>query len=135
MVRASDARFRAMFDCADIVSEGSARREGAMTVWYGTTSLALSWPAELSSRSQRPGPAYATGAARAFLVEVAGRDLHVRLRAVRVAYREASVRAPGSLGRASCELRIAAGEDGLRIDVDVQAPLTLPSQRALRPPP
>jgi hypothetical protein len=114
-LRASDARFRALFEAADAVSEGSVRHEPAGAVWYGTTSLALAWPATLD-----PG-------AREAVAAIAARDPHIRLRAVRMAYREAALRAPGSLGRAVCEIRVAAREDGLRIDVDVQAPLTLPS--------
>jgi len=115
-LRGSDARFRAMFDVADVVSEGAARGDGEQAVWYGTTSLILPWPDTLSVPAERT-----------FVAAVAARDPHVRLRAVRTAHREASLRAPGALGRAECELRVEAGDDGLRIDVDVQAPLTLPS--------
>ncbi len=118
-LRSSDARFRAMFEAADVVSEGAVRASDAAPVWYGTTSLILRWP--------EPSP----GRARDYLAAVAARDPHVRLRAVRIAHREASMRAPGPLGRAECEMRIASGDGGLRIDVDVQAPLTLPSRRGV----
>lgn len=114
-LRGSDARFRAMFEAADAVSEGLVKHEKGAPVWYGMTSLVLPWPGALSA------------SAREFIAAVASRDVHVRLRAIRTAFREASLRAPGSLGRAVCEVRIEAKEDGLRIDVDVQAPLTLPS--------
>jgi hypothetical protein len=114
-LRASDGRFRALFDAADAVSEGAVRHEAGGLVWYGTTSLLLPWPVGLQT------------SAREFVTAVAQRDLHVRLRAVRIAFREASTRAPGSLGRLSCELKVESREEGLRIDVDVQAPLTLPS--------
>ncbi len=119
-LHASDARFRAMFDAADAVSEGSAQAAGGpgeAAVWFGSTSLVLPWPAGVDSDG-----------ARAFLAALAGADPHVRLRAVRIAHREASHRAPGPLGRVECELRTAASAAGLRIDVDVQAPLTLPSR-------
>jgi hypothetical protein len=106
-VRASDARWREMFERADIVSEGSARREGQGRVWYGSTSLILS-----VEPSEAP-----------FLAAVAGRDVHVRIRALRAAYREARSRAPSTLGRFACEVRVAADTSGVRIDVDVQAPL------------
>jgi hypothetical protein len=115
-LRGSDARFRAMFEAADVVSEGSVRRDDAHAVWYGTTSLVLAWPSTLSRAPTRE-----------FVAALAARDPHVRLRAVRTAYREASLRAPGALGRVECEVRVGARDDGLRIDVDVQAPLTLPS--------
>ena len=47
----------------------------------------------------------------------------MRVRALRAAHREAASRAPGRLGRLSCEVRITADPRGVRIDVDVQAPL------------
>ncbi len=111
LVRATEARWREMFDRADVVSEGGARTEtGDVTtgrMWYGSTSLIL--PAE--------------AAEAAFYAAVAERDVHVRVRALRAAYREAASRAPGRLGRISCEVRIIADPRGVRIDVDVQAPL------------
>ena len=109
--RAEDPAWRDLFAAADAVSEGSARREAAGVVWYGSTSLILPLPA-----------AYGPGA-REFVAAVAERDPHVRLRALRVARREASSRAPGPLGRLVCELRFSTVAQGLRIDVDVQAPL------------
>jgi hypothetical protein len=113
---ASDGRFRAMFDAADVVNEGSVRGAGRLAEWFGTTSLILAWPASIEDPSSR-----------AFVAAVAERDPHVRLRAIRVARREASLRAPAPLGRVECEVRFGSNEAGLRIDVDVQAPLNLPS--------
>jgi hypothetical protein len=118
-VRGSDGRFRAMFANADAVSEGAVRLERALPIWYGTTSLILPWPAGLPASS------------RGFVTAVALRDPHVRLRAVRWAHQEACTRAPGPLGRAECDVRMSAEEGGLRIDVDVQAPLTLRSNLGL----
>jgi hypothetical protein len=107
VVRASVARWREMFDRADMVSEGGVRTEAEGRVWYGSTSLIL-----------------AAGAVEApFFAAVADRDVHVRVRAIRAAHREASSRAPGRLGRLSCEVRVAPDPCGVRIDVDVQAPL------------
>ena len=96
-----------MFDRADVVSEGGVRTEAEGRVWYGSTSLILGADAS-------DGP---------FFAAVADRDVHVRVRAIRAAHREASTRAPGRLGRLSCEVRIAPDPCGVRIDVDVQAPL------------
>jgi hypothetical protein len=107
LVRASDARWREMFEHADAVSEGSVRKELHGRIWYGSTSLIL--------------PTAASDAL--FLAAVAERDVHVRVRALRTAYREARSRAPSALGRFSCEVRVAADACGVRIDVDVQAPL------------
>ena len=107
LVRAVDARWRRLFEVADLVTEGAARDEVAGRVWYGSTSVIL--PVEASD-----GPRFAA---------VATRDLHVRLRAVRAARREACLRAPGRLGRLVCEIRVRIDPRGVRIDVDVQAPL------------
>jgi hypothetical protein len=107
LVRATDARWKELFDRADTVSEGSVRDEKTGRVWYGSTSLIL--PA---APDQAP-----------WLATVAARDVHVRLRALRSAHREACSRAPGRLGRFCCEIRVEADPRGVRIDVDVQAPL------------
>jgi hypothetical protein len=108
-VRANDALWKEAFDLADSVSEGASRAEARGNVWYGSTSLIL----RLDAKSDED---------RAFMVAVAARDLHVRTRALRVAVREASVRAGARLGRSQCEVRFAVDPGGVRIDVDVQAP-------------
>ena len=110
---ASEPRWRELFESADIISEGCARQEGGESggrMWYGSTSLILCVPA-------------AEALTPAMLAKLAGRDIHVRLRAVRMAHREASLRAPGRLGRFACEIQFSADARGVRIDVDVQAPL------------
>jgi hypothetical protein len=107
LVRSSDSRLRDLFARADVMTEGSARDEPGGRFWYGSTSVIL--PAD--DRDS------------AWLAAVAGRDMHVRLRAVRTAHREACLRAPGRLGRFACEIRIVPDARGVRVDVDVQAPL------------
>jgi hypothetical protein len=107
LVRAADARWRDLFAWADAVSEGGARREATGRVWYGSTSLILCAPGEDPAR----------------LAALAARDVHVRLRAMRAARREACLRAPAPLGRIACEIRFQPDARGVRIDVDVQAPL------------
>ena len=111
LARGTDARWREMFDAADALSEGSVRDEPQGRVWYGSTSLILAL-----ADSDPP-------AVRAFFVAFAAHDLHVRLRALRIACREATLRAPGPLGSSICEMRVTSDSRGLRIDVDVQAPL------------
>ncbi len=116
-MRGSDSTWRALFDAADSVSEGSVVKEAAGPIWYGSTSLILALPP-------------ATPASElAFLAGVAAKDLHVRLRAVRLARREAQLRAPSSLGRSSCEIRVVSEPRGVRIDVDIQAPLIVGQRR------
>lgn len=107
LLRAVDPRWRELFDRADVMSEGGARVEGGARTWYGSTSLILS----------------AEGESPALLAAVAERDPHIHVRAMRTARREAQVRAPGFLERVQCEIRVAAETGGVRIDVDVQAPL------------
>ncbi|HEX3345937.1 MAG TPA: hypothetical protein VHS09_15240 [Polyangiaceae bacterium] len=111
-VRATDARWRELFDAADTVSEGSVRDEKTGRVWYGSTSLILSVP-----------PGAGAGVDPALLATLVARDVHIRLRAVRIAHREACARAPCRLGRFTCEIRVEPDARGVRIDVDGQAPL------------
>jgi hypothetical protein len=115
VVRAFGPRWLELFEGADVVSEGSVRVEPGGRIWYGTTSLILPLP--------RPDPGEHDGNGAALFAAVAARDLHVRLRAVRLARREACLRAPGRLGRLSCEIQVRPVSQGVRIDVDVQAPL------------
>jgi hypothetical protein len=118
LVRATDGRWKELFERADVVSEGGPRDEAEGRMWYGSTSLIL--PSD--------------GGDNAFFAAVVERDIHVRVRALRAAYREAASRAPGRLGRISCEVRITADPRGVRIDVDVQAPL-IERRTASRPAP
>jgi len=110
-VRTTEGRWRELFADADAMSEGAAKDERGERVWYGSTSLILGLPVETPVEE------------RAFLLAVAEKDVHVRLHALRCAHREAQSRAPGMLGRTVCEVRFGVDPRGLRIDVDVQAPL------------
>jgi len=110
-VRGTDATWKALFESADAVSEGSLVREGASAVWYGSTSIVLRMPETASAPEAE------------LMAAVASKDVHVRLRAVRIARREAQLRAPSSLGVSSCEIRVVPEAGRLRIDVDIQAPL------------
>ena len=115
---APDPRWRELFERADIVSEGSVRAETNCRMWYGSTSLILPVPDDADP---------------ALLAGLAERDVHTRLRALRTAHREACLRAPARLGRFSCVIRVAAEGRGVRIDVDVQAPLIEGRARARGP--
>jgi hypothetical protein len=108
LTRTPDASWRGLFDCADTVSEGGVRNEARGRIWYGSTSLIL--------------PTRERGDAT-LLAGLAARDLNVRVRAMRAAQREACLRAPSRLGRLTCEIRVTEDPRGVRIDVDVQAPL------------
>ncbi len=115
LLAATEPAWRALFERADTVSEGSVRTEEAGRIWYGSTSLILALPRSEAEADRETELRTAA--------EVARRDVHIRLRAVRVAHREASVRAPGRLGRLTCEIVVSVDGGGVRIDVDVQAPL------------
>jgi hypothetical protein len=108
-VRASDARWRELFERADVITEGGARAEPGGQVWYGSTSVIL----PIAPADGEPDS----------MLACAERDVHLRLRAIRTAHREASLRAPSRLGKFSCEIRVTRDPLGLRIDVDAQAPL------------
>ena len=108
LTRAEDSRWAALLETADTLSEGTLRDENDRRVWYGSTSFIV----PIADRKDLE-----------FLVAVIARDLHVRLRAVRIACREAGLRAPSRLSQAQCEIKFAVDSRGLRIDVDVQAPL------------
>lgn len=106
MLSVPDVRWRTLFERADVVSEGAVREEGGERVWYGSTSVILP-----------------TRDDTARLAVLAPYDIHARARAVRAARREACSRAPTPLGRLVCEARFSADPRGVRIDVNVQAPL------------
>jgi hypothetical protein len=110
LLRAVDGRVRELLAAADVVSEGQARDEESGRFWYGSTSILLHL--DSLSTAQR-------STTRAALEH----DVHLRARLLRFAGREASLRAPSSLGPMTYEVRFADDPDGLRIDVDVQAPL------------
>lgn len=112
MVRTTEGRWRELFEAADAMSEGAVKEEttGERT-WYGSTSLILELPVETSLEDREQ------------LLAIAKKDLHAHVHALRWAHREAQSRAPGQLGRVTCDLRFSEDPRGLRIDVDVQAPL------------
>lgn len=89
LVATSDGALRDLFERADIVSEGEARREGDVLVYYGTTSLLL---------RDLEVPIHVA------LARAVALDPHVRVRALRIARREAAARAGGPLGTLHAEL-------------------------------
>lgn len=92
LVSCSTGPLQGLFEHADVVSEGSTREERGALVYYGSTSLVVVMPldAPLSPSLER-----------AILL-----DPHLRLRALRVAQREAIARAGGPLGPLHAEMRV-----------------------------
>jgi hypothetical protein len=109
---ASDYRWRELFEAADVMSEGATRDEPDGPVYYGSTSVIL----PLQSRGGLVPDDEHARIARAL-----GADPHARLRAVRVAYLEAQVRAGGPIGQLSAEVVPRADPRGVRLDIEVEA--------------
>ncbi len=112
LCRTDDALWAWLFERADVLSEGAAEQEGDAFVYRGTTSIIL--PVD----DLVPGERDVSGRV---LIPAASADPHLRLRAVRVARREAHVRAPGPLETVRMDVVVRFVPEGLRIDIDVDA--------------
>ncbi len=120
LFRSTDYRWGELFGVADVMSEGAVREERDGPAYYGTTSLLLPF---VSRGGLVPD------AAAGDVTRLVARDVHARVRAVRIAYREASVRSVHPLGRIRAELVIRTDSRGIRIDVDVEARVMRASER------
>ncbi len=115
LYRGQDARWSEAFAKADLVSEGAVSKSTAShdpngataSTYFGSTSILLQIPPREQARA----------------VHLARECVHVRLRAIRLARREAEVRSSGPLGVSRCFMKIVEDPCGLRIDVDLEAPL------------
>ncbi|MFW5739882.1 MAG: hypothetical protein ACOC1F_05910 [Myxococcota bacterium] len=112
LTHADDALWALLFDQADIVSEGAVDREDDQLVYRGTTSIILPLAVLGGEWDQRR---------TADLTRIASIDPHLRLRAVRIARREAFVRASGTLQSAQMDVVIRPCDQGVRIDIEVDA--------------
>lgn len=108
----TDYRWRELFEAADVMSEGAVRRESEGLFYYGTTSVLLA----IASRGGQIPDDEVHDVARMLVA-----DPHARLRAIRVACREAQVRSRGAVGRVRAELIVRPDPRGVRVDVDVEA--------------
>ncbi len=110
-----------LLDEADVVSEGSVVQELDGPAYYGTTSVHCAVTAEAAASEASS----ALGAGQLTAVLLA--DPHARLRLIRLAHREAAVRAGGPLGVLQAELSgevlRRGGELTIAIVVDVSAAL------------
>ncbi len=112
LLAVEDGPARQLIDGADVVSEGLARPEVSGSVYYGSTSVLL------LARSRGGAVPDADIATMAALL---ASDPHLRLRALRIAVREARARAPGEIGPVSAELEVSPSPAGVVITVDVVA--------------
>jgi hypothetical protein len=124
----SRALEQALFDHADVLSEGSTRvGVGGLGTYFGSTMISIAF-VRLEAETQ----ASFSRALRDELVYVAEGSVRIRLRAMRLARAEAARRVPnGLLGTAVCEVRIRDGGKQLHIDVDLEAEVRV-SSRAKR---
>jgi len=121
LVAVREGWFVSALDEADVVSEGSVVQEPDGAAYYGTTSVHCSVAAEAAASDE--ASAVAPGELAAVLLA----DPHARLRLLRLAHREAAVRASGPLGvlhaEMSGEVLNRCGELTIAIVVDVSAAL------------
>jgi hypothetical protein len=112
LVKASDYRFRELFENADVMSEGKTRDEAEGATYYGSTSILLPFVSRGGSVPDEEAHS---------VVLLLQSDPHARLRAIRVACIEAQVRAHAPIGRVRAELFVRRDRKGVRVDVDVEA--------------
>lgn len=110
--KSADYKWRELFEAADVMSEGAVRHEFEGPTYYGTTSVLLPF----ESRGGLVPDELAKDVAR-----LASKDPHVRVRALRIAWREASVRSVNPIGRMRAEFVVRPDTRGIRVDIDVEA--------------
>jgi hypothetical protein len=122
----SDYRWRELFEAADVMSEGAVRDELDGPVYYGTTSVLLPYrshgglvPDEVAMQVTR----------------MVTRDVHARVRAIRIACREAQVRSKHPIDRVSAEFVVRPDPRGIRVDIDVEARVLARAARGKSEPP
>jgi hypothetical protein len=114
--RSADYGWRELFESADVMSEGRVRTERDGSSYYGTTSVLLPF---VSQGGGLPD------ALAADALRMMSKDPHARVRAVRIACREAKVRSVHPIGRIRAELVVRADSRGVRLDVEVEAVVVL----------
>jgi hypothetical protein len=118
--QSSDYRWRELFEAADVMSEGATRTEPEGSVYYGSTSVLL----PLASHGGMIPDAEVD-----HVLRLVAADPHARVRAVRIACLEAQLRSEGTLGRVRAELFVRRGGRGIRIDIEVEAPVSASEDR------
>lgn len=116
--RSEDSFWRDLFKSADVVSEGAVERESSS--YYGTTDIVVSFPAHFDFGD------------RAAHLAVARACVHVKLRALRVARREAQTRANTDLDASQCEIAFTEESSKLRIHVELSAKVLHKNSRGAR---
>jgi hypothetical protein len=121
LVLSSDARWKQAFETADVVSEGAPRGERAERQYFGSSDIVLF-----------VGPERAHDTIEMLAAAIA-LDPHVRLRALRLARREAAQRAQGPLGCVRAEISVSACARGVSVHVELEARVFADRRAAPRP--
>ena len=106
--RSEDAFWRDLFKSADVMSEGAVQGTRDAS-YYGTTNIVVTFPAHFESNECAAHAA------------VARACVHVKLRALRVARREAQSRANLDLAASHCELAFTSDATRLHIHIELSA--------------
>jgi hypothetical protein len=114
LVALVEGRWRDLVARADVMSEGGAKEEEGQLVYYGSTSLLF---AAESAGGEVPDERLRE------IALVARHDPHLRLRALRIAHREAQARAGAPLGAIRAEIAVSVSSRGVAVGVDVTAPV------------
>ena len=112
LVATSDGRWRDLLDGADVMSEGGVVDEHEQRVYYGSTSLLV--------HAESAGGVL-PDASLTDLAALLRHDPHVRVRAVRIAHREACARAGMPIAAIFAELDVRTMPKGVMLAVDVVA--------------
>ncbi len=124
--QSNDLTWRDLLEKADVVSEGAIRNETDGPVYYGSTIILLFD----STHGGRFAPSE-----RATLFALLSHDPHARVRVVRMACLEAQLRARRGIGSIRAEFAVRLDPRGLRVDVDVEAPVLVDAAFAHAPHP
>lgn len=127
LVRCEPHWVQDLFAYADVMSEGAWSADGSR--YYGTTSILLrldAQPARPTSSHRKPET---PTSARDTLNALAA-DPHARVLALRVARREALVRARTELATAFAELSVQRASNGLLIRIEIEAAAALAHTQA-----
>jgi hypothetical protein len=112
----------ALFDHADVLSEGGLRVVAGHATYFGSTMISIAF-------TRIESDARPSKATREELVRVIEGSVRVRLRAMRLARAEATRRVQaGALGTAVCELRVREDGKQLHIDVDLEVEVRVSSR-------
>lgn len=111
LLASSDTRWGELFDRADVVSEGALRGEGTERAYFGSSNIILLLTPEDAGQTVEN------------LAGAVANDPHVRLRAMRMARREALQRADGPLDRLRAEITVSPCARGIAVHVEVEAQL------------